>query len=314
VTGSGHSSEPGQPRAGIFRSLANIAPLVLTITMLSWAGNFIIGRWSAGHVPPLFLAWARWTLAVLLLTPFAVSFVRRDWHVIRNHLPILLLLGVTGGGLFNSLQYLALNHTSALNALLINSGGPVFVSLACLLIFGDRIGIWQWIGIALSILGVLLVGTKGALAAIGTLRFELGDLFMLAAMLTWGVYTAFLRKRPQIHFMSFAVVQMAIAAMVNVPAALWEHGQGAVVHPDFTTVAVVAYCGVFPSIIAYICYNRGVQLIGGARAGAYIHLTTLFGAVLSIVLLGETMQLYHVAGFVLIIAGVILAARISTRP
>lgn len=285
------------------------APLLLTITMLCWAGNFVVGRWSAGHVPPIFLAWSRWTFAGLILLTIAWPRLKADWPLIRAKWPVLLLLGVTGGGLFNTLQYLALHNTTALNALLINSSGPVFVAIACLTLFGDRLGLGQWGGILLSVVGVLLVGTKGALAMLGQIRFEIGDLFMLAAMLTWGVYTAFLRLRPPIHFLSFAVLQAMIAAAVNTPFALWERSTGATPQPTIEAVASVAYCAIFPSIIAYLCYNRGVQLIGGARAGAYIHLTTLFGAALSIMLLGEQLQLYHVAGFGLIIAGVLLAAR-----
>jgi drug/metabolite transporter (DMT)-like permease len=285
------------------------APLLLTVTMLCWAGNFVVGRWSAGHVPPIFLAWSRWTFAGLILLSFAWPRLKSDWPVIRSNWTTLLLLGVTGGGLFNTLQYLALHNTTALNALLINSSGPVFVAIACLTLFGDRLGLGQWGGILLSVVGVLLVGTKGALALLGQIRFEIGDLFMLAAMLTWGIYTAFLRLRPPIHFLSFAVLQAFIAATVNTPFAVWERSTGAAPQPTIEAVLSVAYCAIFPSIIAYLCYNRGVQLIGGARAGAYIHLTTLFGAALSILLLGEQLQLYHVTGFALIIAGVLLAAR-----
>jgi drug/metabolite transporter (DMT)-like permease len=302
--------EVGQP-PGLLGRLYGAAHVLLVITALCWAGNFVIGRWSAGHVPPIFLSWSRWTLAMCLLAPFALDHVRRDWPAIRANWAALLLLGVTGGGMFNSLQYLALNHTSALNALLINSGGPAFVALACLAIFGDRIGLRQWAGIALSFLGVLIVGAKGDLLAFGSISFVPGDLFMLAAMVTWGVYTACLRKRPAIHFLSFTLVLMFIASLVNAPAVLWERSTGLVAHADLTTLAVVGYCAVFPSLVSYICYNRGVQLIGGARAGAYIHLVTLLGAMLSILLLGEEMRFYHIAGFVLILAGVVLAARAS---
>lgn len=303
---------PGRAR-GPFAFLVDNATIMLSTTMICWAGNFIIGRWSSGHVPPIMLAWSRWTLAALILLPFCWRKLRADLPAIRTHWKILLLLGLTGAGLFNSLQYLALNHTIALNALLINSSGPVFIALACLTLFGDRIGLGQWLGISLSMLGVLLVGTRGDIIAIGTFQFALGDILMLIAMVTWGVYTAFLRKRPAIHFLSFAVVQMIIASAINAPFVLWESALGAELVPSLRSLISIAYCAVFPSIIAYLCYFRGVQLIGGARAGAYIHLTTLFGAILSIVLLGESMQPYHIAGFVLIVAGVMIATRFG-RP
>jgi len=290
------------------------APVLLCITMLCWAGNFNVGRWSSGHVPPIMLAWMRWSLAGLILLPFCWSRARADWPQIRAHTPILLLLGITGGGLFNTLQYLALNHTTALNALLINSSGPVFVALACLTLFGDRISFGQWLGIWVSVAGVLLIATKGDLAAIGGLSFLAGDLFMLAAMVTWGVYTAFLRKRPAIHFLSFLLIQVSIAALINTPFVIWEQSRGAQLLLSTRSLIAIGYCAVFPSIVAYLCYNRGVQLIGGARAGAYIHLITQFGGTLAILLLGEEMRAYHMAGFALIIAGVLIAVRSGRTP
>lgn len=290
------------------RAFAN-PHVMLTVTMLCWSGNFIAGRLSAGEVPPISLAGLRWLVAVMIMLAIAGPRLRSDWPIVRAHWPILLLLGITGAGLFNSLQYVALNHTSALNALLINSSGPIFVALACLVLFGDRLRGLQWLGIVLSLTGVLTVGTKGRLDALGDVSFNSGDGFMLAAMLTWGVYTAFLRKRPPIHFLSLALVQMIIAAVFNFPLMLWELASGAVLKASLGTVAAVAYVAIFPSIVAYICYQRGVQLLGGARAGIYLHMVTVFGTILSVTVLGESLRSYHLAGFALIILGISLTAR-----
>jgi drug/metabolite transporter (DMT)-like permease len=308
-----NAGEQVQGPRGLGSALYGNAYVLLTLTTLFWGGNFAMGRAVAGHVPPVALAWVRWTLAFLILLPFAWPHVKRDAAVLRRSWPILLLLGVTGGGLFNTLQYVALNHTTALNALVINSSGPMFVALACFALFGDRISARQAGGIALSSLGVMTIVTRGSLWELATLTFASGDLVMLAAMIIWGVYTAFLRKRPAIHWLSFTLALMMIAAALNFPLFLWEHAGGATLQATWATALACLYAAIFPSVLGYIFYNRGVQLIGGNRAGVFIHMATLFGSVFSILLLGEVPRAYHGIGFALIIAGVALAARQATR-
>ena len=283
--------------------------LLLSLTALFWAGNFVVGRGVHGHVPPVALAWWRWFLATLIVLPFAWPHLRRDWPVVRENWPILVLLGITGAGLFNTFAYLGLNYTTALNALVLQSSGPVLIVLATFLLFGDRVSWTQGFGIALSFLGVLLMVVRGDLALLGTLSLNAGDLAILAAMLTWAVYTAFLRRRPEMHWLSFTAVTFAVAVLLNTPLMAIEHLSGWQLQPTLQTVAAIAYVAVFPSILAYIFFNRGVELIGGNRAGVFMHLVPFFGAALAIGLLGEQPQAYHALGIALILAGVTLAAR-----
>jgi len=282
---------------------------MLTLAQLFWGGNFVVGRWAAGQVPPMTLALLRWTGAVLLVLPFAWGALKRDWPTIRRHLPILVLLGITGPGLFNTVQYISLTMTTALSAAVINSSGPVLIALACLALFGDRIRPLQAFGILVSLSGVLAVVSQGRPLAILDLGFNRGDLVMLGAMAIWAVYTAFLRKRPDLHWLSFAAVQYLVAAAVNLPLAAFEMSRGA--YPSFTpqTVAALAYVAVLPSLVSYALYARGVTLIGGPRAGSFMHLIALFAGLMAMVFLGEQPQIYHLVGFALILAGVSLAAR-----
>lgn len=285
------------------------AYLLMALTALFWAGNFVIGRGVHEHIPPIALAWTRWVLATLIILPFAYTHIRREWRIIRRNLPILFFFGTVGVGAFNTLSYSGLNYTTALNALVLQSSGPILIVLVSFLIFGDRISLRQGIGISLSVTGVLSMVARGDLSAFSGFAFNKGDLLILVALILWGLYTAFLRKRPVIHWLSFIGVTFAIGALVNTPFFIWEHITARQMVLDVPTLLSIGYVSIFPSILAYICFNRGVELIGSNRAGVCLHLVPLFGAILAIALLGEEPQAYHLIGISFILAGVTLAAR-----
>ncbi len=289
-------------------TLAN-AYLLLTLTMLFWAGNYTIGRWAAGHVPPVTLAFLRWTGAALLVLPLAWRHVGREWGTIKANLPILLALGVTGAGLFNTLQYIALTGTTATNAGIINSSSPVMIAILSYLLNGERVRPVQVLGIAISLAGVLTVMAKGNVAALTAFEINRGDLVMLGAMAIWALYTALLDKRPAMHVLAFAAVTYVIAAIVNAGLAAIELDTGAMVDWSATSIAAITYTAVFPSFLAYLFFNRGVEIIGPTRAGAFMHLVPLFTVVLAMLFLGEKPALYHAAGLAMVLAGVWMAAR-----
>lgn len=285
------------------------AYVLLIITMLCWAGNFVIGRWAVGHVPPLTLAALRWTGASLLILPFALPHLRRDLPLIRAQAPMLIFLGVMGSGVFNTVQYFALQTTTATSAAVINSSGPVMIALVGALLLGERLRFRQVLGIAVSLLGVVTVLSRGDVAGLAAIGSNRGDLLMVIAVTGWAFYTALLRRRPAIHPLSFAAVTYMVAAALNAPLGLGEQLAG--VHGDWQapTLLAIAYTAVFPSLIAYLCYARGVEIIGATRGGAFMHLIPLFAAVLSMLFLGEAPHAYHAVGFAAILAGVFLAAR-----
>ncbi len=290
------------------RTTANAA-IFLTFTMLFWAGNFTLGRWIAGTIPPFTLTALRWTGAAALILALAWRHVVRDWPVVRANAPILLLLGIVGSGSFNALQYLALGYTTATNAGIINSTSPVMIAAVSFLLNGERASPRQVVGIAVSFLGVLVVLTRGDAANLARLAFNVGDLIMLGAMVIWAVYTALLDKRPPISGFSFVAVSFAIAAAINIPIAIVEQMLGARMVVGPSSLAVVAYTAIFPSVLAYLMFNRGVEIIGPTRAGAFMHLVPLFTAGLAIAFLGEQPAVHHALGLALILSGVWLAAR-----
>jgi drug/metabolite transporter (DMT)-like permease len=305
-------SEAPQPsllRRGL-SALFNQPYLLLTLTPLFWGGNFVLGRGVHEFFPPIALASIRWTLAFLIILPFAWPHLRRDWRVIRRNWPWLLLLGATGAGSFNTLTYIGLNYTPALNALIINSSGPVMIALASFIFFSDRLTVRQGFGIALSLTGVVVVVSKGDFQALAQLQVNSGDLWVLAAMAVWGVYTAFLRKRPaEIHWLSLAASLFCVAAVLNWPLHAWEHAYIRSLVLSTDALLAIGYVSIFPSILAYVFYTRGVELIGGNRAGVFLHLVPLFGSTLAILILGEQPLWSHAVGFALILTGVTIAAR-----
>ncbi|MCU0731966.1 MAG: DMT family transporter [Hyphomonas sp.] len=285
------------------------AYLFLILTMALWAGNHILGRWAHGNIPPMTLAFLRWSLAALLMFPFAYRSIRDDWPVIRREWPRLLLLGFMGSGIYNTLQYIALTGTTATNAAILNSWGPILIVLAGAALFRDKLRANQVTGMALSLIGVGVVVLQGEFERIATLSFNRGDLVMLFATGVWALYTALLRTRPKISTVSFAGVTYIIAGFVNLPLAGWEYAHGDIMEITPQTVAAVLYAGVLASLVAYYCYASSVELIGANRTGVFIHLIPLFTSIMAMVLLGEQPALHHAAGFALILAGVFIAQR-----
>lgn len=293
----------------IFNSAASNAPLLLSLTALFWAGNFVVGRGMHESIPPLTMATLRWTIAATLFFPFAYKQLKRDWTTIKANLPILFLLGTAGVGSFNSLAYIGLNHTTALNGLIIQSAGPILIMLTALILFGERIALRQLVGVLISLIGVVVIVSKAAPANLLAMALNKGDLWILAAMSVWALYTVLLRKRPDIHPLSFTAMTFIIGAAVNIPLFLWEHFTIRQIQITQGSLLTIAYISVFPSILSYLFYNRGVSLIGGSKAGTFLHLVPLFGSALAVLFLGEQPHLYHALGFGMILIGVTVAVK-----
>jgi drug/metabolite transporter (DMT)-like permease len=296
---------PDLPR----RRSSATAYLLASLASLFWSGNHIAGRAIAGHVPPMAASAIRWIVPAILLLPFALPRLVRDWPVVRRHLPALLFLGVSGGALFGALQYVGLQYTTAINVSVLNSLAPLLIAAAGAILFRDKLTWLQALGIAVSLAGVLAIVSKGSLEALGSLQFNVGDLIIIFNMGVFGIYSACLRLRPAIHWLSFIFLFAVITSIATLPFWIWEHSAGMLLQPTPLTIGALAYVSLFPSLGAYMCWNRAVELIGSNRAGIFLHLVALYSAVLATFLLGEQFQVYHLAGLGLILAGVWLAAR-----
>ena len=289
--------------------LANQPYLLLSITALCWAGNAIVGRMAAGHIAPVTLSFLRWSFAFLIILPFAWKHLVRDWAAIRSRLGIMILLSITGIGAFNTLQYWALEHTQALNTLLLQSAGPLVVAVWSLLLLGVRLTLAQAAGVLLSMAGVLIILMHGDLTKLSNIDFNIGDLIFIVALAIFGIYSVLSLKRPDIHGLSFVAFTFGAGAACLIPLFIWELFARPPDADRYREPADAAYVALFPSTIAYLCYNRGVQLIGANRAAPFFHVVPVFGTIMSIVFLGEHPQAFHFIGFALVLTGVFVASR-----
>ncbi len=222
---------------------------------------------------------------------------------------MLTFLALVGGAAFGTLQFVALQYTTALNMGVVGSVSPAFIVAASYILFRDRLGPSQLFGVAVSLVGVLAIVTQLDPERLLSLTFNGGDLIILVNMAFWAVYCACLHLRPAVHPMSFLFAISYVAALGNAPFAAWEYAAGYSLVPDLLTVSAVLYAALFTSLLAFITWNRGIDLIGAPRASAFLHTIPLFSAVLATSLLGEKLMPFHIVGFVLILAGVTLAAR-----
>jgi len=286
--------------------------LLLSFTSLFWAGNTILGRYVAGHIPPMTLAFVRWAGASLIVLPFAARHIAQDWPVLRKSWPMMLLISVTGFSVYNTMAYYGLQYTTAINGLLLQSIGPLFVAVWTFVLFGDRLTLRQACGICVSLSGVLVIICHGSLAVLLNIAFNRGDIFFVIALVFYGFYTAMLRKRPAIHPLSFLAVGMGIGAVFLIPFVVYEFESGRTFVLDTESLLSFAFICIFPSLIGYLFLNRGIELIGANRAAPFIHLVPVFGSVLAIVLLGERFEMFHAVGYGLVFSGITIATKKSS--
>jgi drug/metabolite transporter (DMT)-like permease len=297
------------PAPSPLRWLNNQPYLLLSLTALFWAANIVLARHVGDHVPPITLTTIRWFGVFLILLPFAWPHLRRDWPALRAHLPLMLFLSAIGFAFNNAISYWAMQYTEALNALLIQSSGPLFVALWSLILFGVRLTGAQLAGIAISLIGVLTIILRGDFGALASIAFNKGDVMFAASLVSFALYSALIPRRPVTHQLSLISFTTLCGALMLVPFSVWEYSTGAVLKFDFLTLATLGYMLIFPSTLAYLFFNRGIALIGPNRAAPFFHLVPVFGSAMAILLLGEQPRLFHLVGYALVLAGVVIASR-----
>ncbi len=285
------------------------APALLMLTALFWSGNFVIGRAVADLVPPVLLAVLRWTGALLIVLPFAWPHLRWDARALWRARWLVLIYGGLGVAAFNTLVYTGLHHTTAINALLMQSAMPLCILAVAFALFGERPAPLQVAAILVSLGGVLVIAGRGSLDTFLHLRLNPGDAMVLAAVVSYAIYSALLRRRPAVHPFSFLAATFAVGAVLLVPLLVLEQRSGAVLQHSAPAWLAIGYTAVFPSFLAYLCFNRGVELIGAGRAGQYLHVMPALGSGMAVLFLGETFHVYHAAGIGLIAAGLMLSMR-----
>ncbi|MBA2667777.1 MAG: DMT family transporter [Trueperaceae bacterium] len=286
---------------------------MLVLATVFWAGNFVVARALRDVLPPVSLNVWRWLVALAILLPWAGPELLRHRALVLRHAALVLALGATGVAAFHTFVYLALASTTVTSAVLIASTVPVVIPVLSWLLYRDRITRRQALGIALSFVGALTVVMRGDPGALASLRLDAGALWMVAAVPAWSLYTVLLKVVPKAFPPRTLLLSTTIAGLLLLlPLYAWRVAAGEVLPVRLDTAAAVLYVGAFASVLAFLFWNRGVATIGPNRAGLFIHLMPLFGALLAFLFLSETLAPYHLVGAVLVVSGVMVARRSPT--
>jgi len=293
----------------VFGRLYDAPYLLLILTMLFWAGNATLGRYAAGYFPPIALGTLRWIGATLILLPFALPYLRADWPVIRKHAVMLTVLSLFSISAYNTLSYYGLQYTEVINAVILQSVGTPVVLAFTFLIYGDRINLRQAAGILLAFAGVVLIVSRGELSTLLKYSVNIGDFILLLAISCYSFYSALLKKRPPLHPLSFVTLTMGWGAILLLPFYASEIASGYTAPFEMKALLMLFYVIVFPSLLAHFFFMRSVELIGPNRAAPVMYTIPVFASVMAIIFLGERLYPFHITGFALVTAGVVLATR-----
>jgi drug/metabolite transporter (DMT)-like permease len=288
------------------------AILLLVVTTLIWAAHSIVGRLAVGQIGPMTLTTLRWAVALIPILIAARRSLRRDWPALRARWVYLTVMGAAGYTAFVALFYVAAHHTSALNLSIIQGAIPALVLIGARAFLKVRFTALQVLGAFITMFGVVVIAAQGDPARLAALAFNSGDVMMVIGAALYAGYTVGLRQRPKVSGVSM-LAAMAVAAFVtSVPLMIWEIMSSRFVWPTVSGLLVLAFAALGPAFLAQVTFMRGVELIGPGRAGVFVNLVPVFGAIMAVVILGEPFALYHVLALLLVVGGIAIAQRGSS--
>ena len=285
------------------------AYIMLVCATLFWAGNFMVGKLAyLENIPPMSLVFFRWSLVWIILLPFTYKEVLKNKDIILNNLPLLFFLAFTSVGLFNSFTYLALVHTQVINASLFNTVIPAMIIFLCFLLKIEKTNKFQIFGLIISVFGILSIITKLDLNILLSLDFNKGDLIMIGGVITWGLYSSFLKKKKfTLPLLTLVHVLCTFGLIFILPQFLYELSQGLTVEFNIDLGYTLIYLALFPSIGSYYCWAGAVAIIGANRAGIFLSLIPFFSTIMAIIFFNEQFHFFHLIGSILIVLGLFLS-------
>ena len=285
------------------------AYLMLVFATLFWAGNFTLGKFAyLENIPPNSLAFLRWCLVWIILFPLTFKEILKLKRQITRNSSLFFILGFTSVCIFTSFTYNALNHTQVINASLFNTAIPVTIILVCFLLKIEKTNIFQISGLLISVFGILSIITRLDLNILLTLNFNKGDLFMIGAIIAWGIYSAYLKKRTfKTSLLTLVHIICSFGLIFLLPLFILDITQGKIIEISGNLFYILFYVAIFPSIGSYYCWAGAVSIIGANRAGIFLSLIPLFSTIMAIFFYNEQFQLFHLIGTLLIILGLFLS-------
>ena len=293
----------------------NFAYLFLFLAVLFWAGNFIVGKYASYYqIPPFSLNFYRWFFAWLILLPFTFKEIISKKNYILENYKFYILLGITSVTIFNSIVYYSLNFTQVISGVLMISTIPVMIMFISSILKIERTNIFQILGVICSFIGVILIITKANFDLLVNLDFNKGDLTMVVAMLSWATYSALLKKRKhELSQLSLLEVIITFGLIFLIPIYITEYSLGFEITLNKPFILVLIYVVLFPGLAAFICWIKGISLIGPNRSGVFLHLMPILSALMAMIIFKEKFMLYHLLGAFFILSGINLSNRKSTN-
>lgn len=299
---------------GLFARLTPPPLVAGPLATLCWAGSIVVVRDVAGDVPPVALSFSRCVVALAIFYPLCHRLVHAQWPLIRRHWKFLGALGAllfVGG---NGMLFVGLQFTTAINGALINSAEPVAIIACAWLMFRDRLTAAQWLGVALSLAGVVHLVARGDLSSLSSLRLNVGDVFVLASVVAWAFYAVLLRRvPPELHRLNLLFGILAGGAAALLPLWIVEHAFLAPTPVSWDMAWSTLFMAVFSSLLAMLWWNHTIEGLGPGRAGLFIHLIPVYTVLLAMGLLGERLFWFHAVGIGLIGAGIYLTTLLGGR-
>ncbi len=289
----------------------NFAYLLLILTTLFWSGNFIVGKAASIYqIPPFSLNFYRWLFAFLILLPFTFKEILANKKYILDNIVFFTILGITSITIFNSIVYYSLYYTQVISGVLMISTIPVWIMFIASILNIEKTNFFQIIGVILSLTGVLFIITKADIELIKSLNFNKGDLSMVVAMFSWATYSALLRKKTyEISQIALLEVIIICGLLFLIPVYFIEMSLGNSITIGKPFILTLTYVVLFPGILAFLFWIKGIAIIGPNRAGVFLHLMPIFGALMAMIIFGEKFMFYHFLGAIFIIAGITLSNR-----
>ena len=290
-------------------SKINLAYIYLFLTVLFWAGNFVVGKFASYYeIPPFSLNFYRWFFAWLILAPFTLPEIIKKKDYIKNNYKLFIVLGITSITIFNSIVYYSLNFTQVISGVLMISTIPVMIIFISSILKIEKTNIFQILGVIFSFTGVILIISKANFKILINLNFNKGDLTMVLAMFSWALYSALLKKKQhELSQITLLEVIISFGLIFLIPVYFIEYKMGYVIKLDKNFILVLTYVVLFPGLASFILWIKGISLIGPNRSGVFLHLMPILSAIMAIIIFDEKFMHYHILGAIFILIGILLS-------